>query len=149
MTNLFTAYGAARVLERDRQTIERAMRDLKPDGQKGNSPLWRLSRIVERLNGTHNDSASTSAPMHLAVLYAKLDQLYDRVTDAQSVAEARRIMRSEFFPTLSQTTEAMLEAYSGNDNSHICKRSRLLQNNLAQCASSSWIKAGPHRKDSN
>jgi hypothetical protein len=115
MTNLFTAYGAARLLERDRQTIERATRHLKPDGQKGKSPLWRLSRIVERLNGTHNDSASTSAPMHLVVLYAKLDQLYDRVTDAQSVAEARRIMRSEFFPTLAETTAAMIEEIRDDD----------------------------------
>ena len=45
--------------------------------------------------------------MHLATRYAKLDLLYDRVTDAQSVAEARRIMRSEFFPTLAETTSEM------------------------------------------
>ena len=113
--SLRPAESKARVLERDRQTIERATRDLKLDGQKGKSPLWRLSRIVERLNGTHNDSASTSTPMHLAVLYAKLDQLYDRVTDAQSVAEARRIMRSEFFPALAETTAAMMEDIRDDD----------------------------------
>jgi hypothetical protein len=46
---LVSAYAASRLLERDRQTIERAIRHLAPDVYERGKPRWRLARIIDAL----------------------------------------------------------------------------------------------------
>jgi hypothetical protein len=46
---LVSAYAASRLLGRDRQTIERAVRHLAPDGFEKGSPRWGLARIIDVL----------------------------------------------------------------------------------------------------
>jgi hypothetical protein len=46
---LFSAYAAAELLERDRQTILRALRSTPPDGKDGSQPRWKMSTIVAAL----------------------------------------------------------------------------------------------------
>jgi hypothetical protein len=46
---LVSAYAASRLLERDRQTIERAVRHLAPDVYERGKPRWRLARIIDAL----------------------------------------------------------------------------------------------------
>jgi hypothetical protein len=46
---LVSAYAASRLLERDRQTIERAVHHLAPDVYERGKPRWRLARIIDAL----------------------------------------------------------------------------------------------------
>ena len=57
MNQLFSAYGAARVLEVDRETITRAVRGHAPDGFEHKQPRWRLARIVEALSERNGRSS--------------------------------------------------------------------------------------------
>jgi len=47
--NLFSVNKAADLLERDRQTLVRALRHVPPDGYQGGQPRWRLATIVAAL----------------------------------------------------------------------------------------------------
>lgn len=44
--HLVTSYAASRLLGRDRQTIERAVRHLAPDAFENGRPRWKLERIA-------------------------------------------------------------------------------------------------------
>jgi hypothetical protein len=59
MTNetLFSAYGAAELLQKDRQTIVRALRDVPPDARAGNSSRWRLLTILKASEGSKAKAA--------------------------------------------------------------------------------------------
>jgi hypothetical protein len=46
---LLSAYAASRLLGRDRQTIDRAVRHLAPDAYQNGQPRWHLERIVDVL----------------------------------------------------------------------------------------------------
>jgi hypothetical protein len=108
MTKLFSAFGAAGSLEKDRQTVRRALRGVAPDGHENGQPRWRLTTILRALDRHLGRSEpSPSVPMHLATLYSELDRLYDKVNATKTVAAAREIMRLEFFPMLVETTRGM------------------------------------------
>src|SRR6516164_1851657 len=99
MTKLFSAFGAAGSLEKDRQTVRRALRGVAPDGHENGQPRWRLTTILRALDRHLGRSEpSPSVPMHLATLYSELDRLYDKVNATKTVAAAGEIMRLEFFP---------------------------------------------------
>jgi hypothetical protein len=57
---LFSAFAAAELLERDRQTIARALRNTPPDGKEKNQPRWKLSTIIAAVerHGRPNDSGN-------------------------------------------------------------------------------------------
>jgi hypothetical protein len=46
---LFSAFAAAELLERDRQTIVRALRNTPPDGRDGGHPRWKMSTIISAM----------------------------------------------------------------------------------------------------
>jgi phage terminase Nu1 subunit (DNA packaging protein) len=69
---LVSAYAAARLLERDRQTIERATRGLTPDGLERGKPRWRLARIVEALNRNQVGRRGNGDEARLAAERARL-----------------------------------------------------------------------------
>jgi hypothetical protein len=102
---LFSAYGAARVLERDRQTIERAVRGLAPDAYERGKPRWRLARIVEALS-PRNSRASPSADQAVQDRFDQLDALDARVRSAPTLDERRTLVR-ELFVVLRDTERAM------------------------------------------
>jgi hypothetical protein len=62
---LFSAFAAATLLERDRQTIIRALRNVAQDGAENGQPRWKLSTIVAALqrNSTSGTTAATSNPL--------------------------------------------------------------------------------------
>jgi hypothetical protein len=104
---LFSAFGAAQALERDRQTIERAVRGLAPDAFERGQPRWRLARIVEVLNARH--SKSEKSPPN-AVLCDLLDQLDDADATMRAVGsleDRRRFAREKLIPLLRQVDAAM------------------------------------------
>jgi hypothetical protein len=94
-------------LERDRQTIERAVRGLTPDGYEGKSPRWRLARIVEILNARHA-AKSGNSQMDPALLarFNQLDALDARLRAAPTLAERHKLAR-ELFVMLRDIDRAM------------------------------------------
>ena len=105
MNQLFSAYGAARVLEVDRETITRAVRGLAPDGFERKQPRWRLARIVEALS-ERNGRSSPSGNDALQARFDKLDALDARVRGAPTLAERRKLAR-ELFVMLQDVDRAM------------------------------------------
>jgi hypothetical protein len=108
MKQLISAYGASRLLERDRQTIERAVRGLAPDAIERGQPRWRLARIVEALTArvARNNG---DRPQHDPALQARFDQLdeLDARVRAAPTLQKRRQMARELFPVLADTDLAM------------------------------------------
>jgi hypothetical protein len=105
MKQLFSAYGAARVLEVDRETITRAVRGLAPDGFERQQPRWRLARIVEALS-QRNGRASLSADQALQDRFDQVDALDARVRAAPTLEQRRELVR-ELFVVLRDTDRAM------------------------------------------
>jgi hypothetical protein len=86
---LFSAFAAAELLERDRQTIARALRNTPPDGKEKNQPRWKLSTIIAAMerHTRANDvgrSGITSArgPDRLGVVADELEQLHEELDAA-------------------------------------------------------------------
>jgi hypothetical protein len=52
----FTVNGAAELLERDRRTVKKALRNVNPDCFARGSPRWRLTTIVDALGRTGEHS---------------------------------------------------------------------------------------------
>jgi hypothetical protein len=113
---LFSAFGAADSLEKDRQTVRRVLRSVAPDGHEDGQPRWKLTTILKALDRHlgHTSAPAEAPPMHLAALYVRLDQLYDKVISSKSVAHGRRVMCCEFFPTLYECTQEMMAAYTAD-----------------------------------
>jgi hypothetical protein len=105
---LVSAYAASRLLERDRQTIERAVRGLTPDTFQKGKPRWRLARIVERLNERAARNRTSDAMSHnLERRFAELEQRYDAVRAAPTLDERRALARTSFFPFLAEVESEM------------------------------------------
>jgi len=103
--HLVSAYAASRLLEKDRQTIERATRSLEPDGYERGKPRWRLARIVHALNaraGRNNGGAGAD----LERRFAELEKRYDAVRTAPTLDE-RRQLAPAFFAFLADTEDMM------------------------------------------
>ena len=90
---LFSAFGAADLLEKDRQTVRRALRHVAPDGFEGKNPRWRLPTIIAAL------ARNNSQPETDATLRALFDQFDTGCAALASIPdvearrrEARRLM---------------------------------------------------------
>src|SRR5262245_121958 len=92
---LYSVYSASRALERDRQTIERAVRSLSPDGFERGHPRWRLARIVEALSH-RNGRGSPPADLALQSWFDRLDALDATVRTAPTLQDRRKLARELF-----------------------------------------------------
>jgi hypothetical protein len=101
---LYSAYGAARALERDRQTIERAVRGLAPDGFERDQPRWRLARIVAALARNKGEPPVNA---QLAALFDQLDSVDAEMRNIASLERRRRIAREQLLPLLGRVDAAM------------------------------------------
>jgi len=118
---LVSAYAASRLLERDRQTIERATRGLKPDAFERGKPRWRLARIVDALHARamRTRGASASVSRELEEQFAQLEACYNAVRTAPTL-DARRKSARAFFTMLADVEDAMHAdaKRSGEDPAH-------------------------------
>jgi hypothetical protein len=93
---LFSAFAAAELLERDRQTLTRALRSTPPDGQERGQPRWKMSTIVDALTrhtrANDGGSTGTSDPV-LAKAHAKFDAKFDEMTAAPTLAKRRTLAK--------------------------------------------------------
>ncbi|TYO67077.1 hypothetical protein FXV83_07680 [Bradyrhizobium hipponense] len=88
---LVSAFGAADMLELDRQTVRRALRHVAPDGYEKKQPRWRMKTIMDAIDRHLGRNAGAGAPPQTA-----LDALFDQFDtgckdlDRVPVLEARR-----------------------------------------------------------
>lgn len=108
VSRLVSAYAASRLLERDRETIQRAVRGLAPDSSEKGKPRWRLARIVEALN-ERVASNSGKRPQHDPALQARFDHLdaLDAQVRAPLTLQKRWQIARELFSVLADTDRAM------------------------------------------
>lgn len=110
---LFSAFGAATLLERDRQTVARALRHVTPDGREGKSLRWRLPTIIKALevsNRTNNVSLGgrTGVDRELTVLFGEFDDAYEEMMALSTVSERRAAAR-KIGPLIRQTDQMLRE----------------------------------------
>jgi hypothetical protein len=70
---LFSAFAAADLLERDRQTVRRALRHVPPDGHERKQPRWRLKTIVDAVDA-HLGRNTSATPPAGSTLQLQFDQ---------------------------------------------------------------------------
>jgi hypothetical protein len=103
---LFSAYAAAELLERDRQTITRALRSTPPDGKERGQPRWKMSTIVEALEkhrgGNGGGNGTTASPPE----YAQYDRAYDAMKALPTLA-ARRKQAVKLVPVIDDMMAAL------------------------------------------
>jgi hypothetical protein len=93
---LISAFGAADILELDRQTVRRALRQVSPDGYEKKQPRWRMRTVIEAVDrhlGRHN---ATPAHTSLDALFEEFDngcKRLDLLPDLETRRrDARRLM---------------------------------------------------------
>jgi hypothetical protein len=107
MKTLFSAFAASELLEKDRQTIVRALRNTKPDGQERGQPRWKMSTIVtamerhNRANGGDNGTTGANPPE-----FAVFDLAFDKLEALPTLA-ARRKRAVQLVPLIDDMITAL------------------------------------------
>src|ERR1700674_1043315 len=94
MKNLFSVNKAADLLERDRQTLVRALRHVKPDGYERGHPRYTLKTILDAL--AVHQGGGEGVSRDLQPMFDELDQRYRAVQNAPTLAERRQQARVFF-----------------------------------------------------
>jgi hypothetical protein len=122
-SNLFSAYRASEILERDRQTIIRALRHIKPDGKEhGGQPRWKMRTILdamsahEGITGRVSSRGSTAkheradfSQRNLDRIYAEFDTAFEVMTKVKSLEKRREISLKTLAPIIDEHQIAMHE----------------------------------------
>jgi hypothetical protein len=97
-SELFSVNRLAQLLERDRATIGRLVRDLPPDGRdRQKNPRWKLSTVVEAMS---KQSGSTGSPRmleladQLEATGAEVTAALERLRNLPTVAKRRKYAES-------------------------------------------------------
>jgi hypothetical protein len=108
----FSLNAIAELLERDRATIVRALRDVPADALEKRQPRWRMATAVaalERRNRADGDDIAGGTDPALAAAYAKLDAAIVAMEAAPSLKDRRSMAVTVVKPLLA-TTDRMLRA---------------------------------------
>jgi hypothetical protein len=109
---LFTTHGAASILERDRGTIMRCVRELRPDGRDDQGrPMWALANIVRALARNSDVTGADGGVIdpicdEIGRVAAELDAGFSRVASEPDL-EKRRAMLREVAPAVGQLDKMM------------------------------------------
>ena len=118
MENLFSINKASGLLERDRQTLVRALRHVPPDGYRGDQPRWRMPTIVAALAmkpqerreaGKCRDRYGIRGSQVLDALRATFVKRVKQI-GAEPLCDKRREMAVALAPVLQQYQTAYLDA---------------------------------------
>jgi hypothetical protein len=93
---LFSAFAASTLLERDRQTITRALRSTPPDGKERGAPRWKMSTIVDALEAhgrANGNGTNAGADPGLAAAYAEFDVKFAAMEAAPTLERRRKLAR--------------------------------------------------------
>jgi hypothetical protein len=91
---LFSAFAAAELLERDRQTIVRALRNTPPDGREGEHGRWKMSTIISAME-RHSRAGGSG--------------IGDGSNRPETVQFAQACEAMKMLPTLAQRRAAAIE----------------------------------------
>ncbi|MGY4318995.1 hypothetical protein [Bradyrhizobium sp. JR3.5] len=106
---LISAFGAADMLELDRQTVRRALRHVAPDGHENEQPRWRLKTIIDAIDrhlGRNNGAVVPTATGALNDLFEAFDTGC-RGLDSLPDLEARRREAQRLMVVLVELDAAM------------------------------------------
>lgn len=105
----FSVNALGELLEKDRGLIVRALRGVRPDAVEKGAPRYRMAVAVAALerHAAKNNNSGDGISADLQKRFAALDALADKIRNATSVEKRRKLMRSEFFELLFETTTAM------------------------------------------
>jgi hypothetical protein len=101
---LFSEFAASTLLERDRQTIARALRNTPPDGQERGSPRWKMSTIVaamERHSRANGSDTTTGPNPELQALSRKFDLAFEAMSALPTLEKRRAAARSKLRPLIA------------------------------------------------
>jgi hypothetical protein len=104
---LFSAYAAAELLERDRQTLTRALRSTPADGQERGQPRWKMATIVEALEKNSlvlgGKGNGGGADPRLTPLYAQFDAAEMTLRKLSTLAKRRAFAVNTLRPIIMET----------------------------------------------
>jgi hypothetical protein len=103
---LFSAFAAATLLERDRQTISRALRSVPADGKERGQPRWKLRKIVDALAAHERPAAGSVNTGGNPPEYAAFDRAYNQMTALPTLAK-RRAATLKLVSALNDMIEAL------------------------------------------
>jgi hypothetical protein len=104
----FSINAASELLERDRRTITKVLRKVRPDTHENKKPRWRLRKIVDALEAaavrpeSQIGDAGSDITDKLDALYKQFDAAYDAMKAGPDVAK-RRTMARKLAPLIAQT----------------------------------------------
>jgi hypothetical protein len=135
----FSINRLASMLDVDRQTLVRALKDTPPDAGSERKPLFRVSTAVGAMDHhwgkpdrRRKENGGGAVNYDLARMYLRLDDLRDRVEGAETVEERRRLMREQFFGLLAETTAAMRADSKQNGEDERCGGLRIAEHERIQ-----------------
>lgn len=99
---LYSAYAASQALEKDRQTIVRALRDVPPDGKAGSQPRWKLATIVKALEAGPRGAGSNGKSQEAGLTEARAELAREQTA---AVAMKNAVARGEFVPAVDVDRE--------------------------------------------
>lgn len=106
----FSVNRAAELLERDRRTVGRALRDVPPDARENKSPRWRLRTVIDALAVRERSTGRTIANPNtdltrivdeIEATFEKFDVGIARLR-AEPVLERRRAIGAEVGPLIGR-----------------------------------------------
>lgn len=90
----FSINGAAELLERDRRTITKALRHVKPDTHVNSNPRWRLPTIInamEKANGQTSRDRNSELSQQIEADFEAFDAGFAKL-EAEPDLERRRLL---------------------------------------------------------
>jgi hypothetical protein len=104
-TPMFSINAAAEVLEKDRRTVIKSLRQVPPDGKERGADRWRLKTIIDALEKMQ---PATPAPVgqidpRLARLYAEYDAGETTLRAMASVNKRRQFAVATLRPIIEET----------------------------------------------
>jgi phage terminase Nu1 subunit (DNA packaging protein) len=93
---LYSAYAASRALEKDRQTIIRALRDVPPDSEeKKGQPRWKLATIVKALESGPRGTGSNAKSQEAGLTEARAELAREQT---EAIALKNAATRGDLIP---------------------------------------------------
>ena len=115
----FSISGAAEILQRNRRTITRALRGIRPDSTENGNKTWRMSVIVRALN-EHSEApilkpgSNSESNADCAQAFAIYDKAYAAMTRQRTLAQRRKAAKAQA-PQVVAMFESMAERDSAMD----------------------------------
>jgi hypothetical protein len=112
MQSTFSINRAAELVERDRRTLKRVLRDVPPDSKENGSGRWRLRTVIDALNKHEQYVAADGGYPHSVIAdrcdaaFAEFDRRFDEMKSTLSLAK-RRSMSIALAPLIAKTISLM------------------------------------------